>query len=183
MTTAYARTLPAEYSQPARLRVADLLSKAVFGFLLILICLTAIPYGTIEPWWKALFVCGVFAVCIVAILENLLSGTNRVEGIAVLLPLLALTALAFLQTISLPSGPTHPVSANMGLWNAISADPYETRFVVLQLLALTTFLALLYRYAADEKRVQILIYTVIAVAVASAIYGIVRQTMQHDPGF
>ncbi len=58
----------------ASLRIADLLSKGIFGALLGLIVLTAIPYGTVEPWWKAVFACLVFALCIGAILEGLLTG-------------------------------------------------------------------------------------------------------------
>ena len=55
--------------------------------------------------------------------------------------MLALTALAFVQTLSLGSDK----------WNAISADPFQTRFFALQMLALTVFLALLYRYANSER--------------------------------
>jgi len=79
--------------------------------------------------------------------------------------MLALTALAFFQTLS------------------ISADPFQTRFFALQLLALTAFLALLYRYANTERRVRVLIYTILGVAVASAVFGILRQTAQHQTGF
>ena len=127
---------------------------------------TAIPYGTVEPWWKAAFICAVFAICIAAIIEWLVSGADRIDGAPVLLPMLALSVIAFAQT-----------------WNAISADPFQTRFFALQMLVLTAFLALLYRYAATERRVRILVYTVLGIAVASAIFGILRQTTQHQTGF
>src|ERR1044072_9251175 len=129
-------------------------SKLIFGALCVLIVLAPIPYGTVEPWWKAAFVCAVFAICIVAIVEALISRANRVEGGPVLVPMLALTALAFFQTLS------------------ISADPFQTRFFALQMLALTLFLALLYRYANTERRVRVLVYTILAVAVVSAFFGI-----------
>src|SRR6267378_3439373 len=91
----------------ATLRIADLLSKGIFGALLGLIVLTTIPYGTVEPWWKAVFACLVFALCIGAILEGLLSGgLSNSAAIArrwLLLPLLALAVFAFAQTISLGS--------------------------------------------------------------------------------
>jgi O-antigen ligase len=134
---------------------------------------TAIPYGTVEPWWKAAFVCAVFAICIVAIIENLVSGCYPIIGGSILLPMLALSALAFVQTLSF----------SPDKWNAISADPFQTRFFALQMLALTVFLALLYRYANSERRIRILVFTIIAVAVASAIFGILRQTTQQQTGF
>jgi len=139
--------------------------KLVFSALIALVAITAIPYGTVETWWKAAFVCAVFAICIVAIIETLVSGSNRIAGGPVLLPMLSLSALAFLQTFS------------------VSADPFQTRFFALQLLALTTFLALLYRYANTERRLRVLVSTVLAVAVASAVFGILRHTTQHETGF
>ena len=139
-----------------------------------LITLAAIPYGTVEAWWKAAFICAVFAICIVAIIESLVSGANRIDGGSVLLPMLALAVLAFAQTISLGSS---------DVWNAISADPFQTRFVALQILALAAFLALLYRYANTERRVRVLIYTILGVAVMSAVFGLLRHTTQHETGF
>src|SRR6185369_3270567 len=104
---------------------------------------------------------------------------KRLEGASVLLPMLALSLLAFLQTLSLGSR----TEADLSVWNTISADPYQTRFFALQMLALTVLLALLYRYASTEGRVRVLVYTVLAIAVASAVFGIMRQTTQQETGF
>jgi hypothetical protein len=154
-------------------------NKLIFIALLGLIVITPIPYGTVEPWWKAAFVCAVFAICIVALIETLKNRIERIEGASILLPMLALSLLAFLQSLSLGSR----IEANLSVWNTISADPYQTRFFALQMLALTTFLALLYRYASTERRVRVLVCTVFAIAVASAVFGILRQTTQQDTGF
>jgi O-antigen ligase len=155
------------------------LSKLIFGALIVLIVLTPIPYGTVEPWWKAAFVCAVFAICILALVEKLITNNTVIAGKSILLPMLALSALAFLQTLSLGTR----TESNLPVWNAISADPYQTRFFALQLLALTAFLALLYRYANNARRIRVLVYAVLAIAVASAIFGILRQTTQHETGF
>jgi O-antigen ligase len=144
-----------------------LLSKAVFAALIGVIVVAAIPYGTAEPWWKAAFVCAIFAICVVAIIETLASGSAWIEGGSVLLPMLALAALAFVQAFS----------------SALSADPFQTRFFALQLLALTVFLALLYRYGNTERRVRVLVYTILGIAVASAVFGILRQSTQQGTGF
>jgi len=156
------------------LKFEDILSKAVFAALVALMVIAAIPYGTVEPWWKAAFVCAVLAICIVAIIEMLVARANRVEGSTVLLPMLALSALAFLQTLSIGSS---------NVWSAISADPFQSRFFALQILALTMFLALLYRYANTERRVRVLVYTILAVALMSAVFGLLRHTTQHETGF
>ena len=147
------------------MRINQLLSKAVFGALVGLIVVTAIPYGTAELWWKAAFVCAVFAICVFAIIETLVSRSTWIDGGSVLLPMLALSALAFVQAIS------------------ISADPFQTRFFALQILALTAFLALLYRYANTPGRVRVLVYTILGVAVVSAVFGILRHSTQQETGF
>ena len=148
--------------------------KLIFGLLIALMVIAAIPYGTVEPWWKAAFVCAVFATCIVAIIEMLVAGAKQVEGGAVLLPMLALSVLAFVQTLSIGAS---------DVWSAISADPFQSRFFALQMLALTVFLALLYRYANTERRVRVLVYTILGVAVVSAVFGLLRHTTQHETGF
>ena len=156
-----------------------MLNKLIFSALVVLIVVVPIPYGTVEPWWKAAFVCAVFAICILALIENLFRSNAEIAGKGIVLPMLALSALAFLQTLSLGTR----TEANLQVWNAISADPYQTRFFALQMLALTAFLAMLYRYASTTGRIRVLVYTVLGIAVASAVFGILRQTTQQDTGF
>ncbi len=64
----------------------------------------------------------------------------RIESQAdrVLLPMLALSALAFVQTLSLGSSKRSFGTRSVPIH-------YQTRFFALQMLALTAFLALLYR--------------------------------------
>ena len=60
-TTAEIETIAAaDRSGSASLRVASVLGTTVFVALLCLIVLTAIPYGTTQPWWIASFVCHSF---------------------------------------------------------------------------------------------------------------------------
>lgn len=163
-------------------RLARVVGQIVFVSLLCLVVLTAIPYGTSQPWWIALFVCGVFALSILWVIEGFVSASWLKEDWPLVLPLAALALFAFVQTLPLNrSGKLAGIS--VAPWNAISADPYQTRFFVLELLALTLAGVFLLRYAASERRVRIMINVVIGVAVASAIFGILRQTTQHSVGF
>ena len=153
-----------------------MLKKLIFGTLLSLLIIAAIPYGTVEPWWKAAFVCAVFMICVVAIIDT--RSLKIAEG-SILLPMLALSALGFVQTLSFGSQQV----AGITVRNTISADPFQTRFFVLQVLALTAWLALLYRYVNTESRMRALVYTILGVAVVSAIFGVLRQATQHQIGF
>lgn len=177
-------SFPTTDEQLVRLRIASLFDKTVFGALLVLLVLSAVPYGTVEPWWKAAFVCAAFLICIVAIVETLISGECDIGGSrAILLSMIALCGLALIQTINIRSAEADPTVAALGVWNAISADPYQTRFFALQLLALTVCLALLYRYVRTPARINLLIHVILAVGVMSALFGILRQSLQHEPGF
>jgi len=170
--------------QLVRLRIAGFFDKTVFSGLLVLLALSAVPYGTVEPWWKAVFVCAVFLTCIVAIVETLLSGECTIGGArGILLPMIALSGLALIQTINIRRADADPAVATLGAWNSISADPYQTRFFVLQLLALTACLGLLYRYCRTQARINLLVQVILGIGVASAVFGIVRQGVQHEPGF
>ncbi len=47
------------------------LSPVIFYSLLVLLPLTAIPYGTVEPWWVALFECAVFLIAVLGVADAL----------------------------------------------------------------------------------------------------------------
>ena len=166
---------------PVRLRLGVILDRALFGSLLLLICLAPIPYGTSHPWWKALFICFVLIATIFAVIEFMLNDARRIEGLSLILPVVVLIVFAFLQTISWPASAIAGLS--VPAWNAISADPYQTRFVVLQLIALSLVILLVYRYANTDSRMKVLIHVILGIAVVSAIYGILRQTVQRETGF
>ncbi|MFN2512417.1 MAG: O-antigen ligase family protein [Pyrinomonadaceae bacterium] len=160
---------------------AEISGKVIFGSLLALIVFTAVPYGTAEPWWKAFFICAVAALSLLALVESVLSGRWSTRGWPLLVPLVLATVFAFLQTVPLGARPIPGIPH--ASWNAISADPFATRFFALQLFALTLAAALLFRYVSTERRLNIVIHVVIGVVVASAIFGMMRQTTQHSAGF
>jgi O-antigen ligase len=164
-------------------RVAKVLGTIVFASLLVLIILTAIPYGTAEAWWKAFFVCAVSVLTIIWLIEGLLSETEFVTGWSLVIPIAALALLSFFQTLSIGHSGALPGAITGAPWTAISVDPYQTRFFMAQLLALMLAGVFLTRYGSSESRLRTLINVVIGVAVASAIFGILRQTTQHQPGF
>lgn len=166
-----------------RLRVANVLGQIVFVSLLCLLVLTAIPYGTSQAWWKAIFVCVVFSLAILWLIETFISGSGLRDDWPLALPLAALALFAFLQTLAIPNQSGKSAGISFVPWNAISADPYQTRFFVLELLALTLAGLFFMRYVASERRMRIMFNVVIGVAVASALFGILRQTAQHSAGF
>jgi O-antigen ligase len=153
----------------------------VFVALLALIPLAAIPYGAVKPWALAIFECTVFALSILAIIE--ISADDNVDWreFKILLPLLALVVFAYLQTISFKQS-TVPLNG-ASTWSALSFDPFETRRWLTEMLAMILFGAMLLRYTSSEGRLRVLVTIILLVGVGSALFGIVRQTTQREPGF
>src|SRR5260370_25993463 len=84
----------------ARIQAARFLGSTIFYSLLALIALVAIPYGTVEPWWQALFECVVFVLAAFSLIELFLSGSGQFSSYRILLPLVALALFGLLHTVS-----------------------------------------------------------------------------------
>jgi O-antigen ligase len=160
-------------SAEVRVRFLD---PVIFYSLLALIALTAIPYGTVQPWWIAAFECGVFLIAGLAVVDATLNQKPSLR-ISPVLPLLALVFFALVQSV--PIFRTGPIPA----LTAVSADPYGTRSFAVQLFALTLVILLVCRYVSSESRLRRLVFVIIGIAVASALFGIARQHWQQSPGF
>ena len=115
------------------------------------------------------------------LIDGFLSNAWVTNGWPIILPIAALIAFSFLQTV--PLGKLQLPSIGSPASRTISVDAYETRFFALQLSAIGLFGIFLFRYLTSVRRLRIVIHLVIAIAVASAIFGIVRRTTQHDTGF
>src|SRR6202521_1994902 len=97
------------YSREAASRA---IAATVFYSLLIVMVLTAIPYGAAEPWWKALADCLILVLATFGLVGKLLEGRVHGEagryGYQLIFPLLALVAFAFIQTLPWFSSTTWP---------------------------------------------------------------------------
>jgi len=167
--------------QPGRDKVVSLVSRTIFVSLLGLILFTAIPYGTDGTRWEAPFEIAVFMLAILSVLDSMIRRTwPQRSNLAMVIPLAGLLLLATLQVIplsgSIPLVGRIPVAG-------VSADPYETRLFIFKLLALIITALLINQYCSTHFRLRALIHTIIIVGVASALFGLLRQTTQHSPGF
>ena len=151
----------------------------IFYSLVVIIALVAIPYGTVEPWWEAVFECAVFALGLVWIVHGLFSGAWIKGSVRIFYPMIALVALALVQSLPL----WQMDWAGNKVWYAISADPFESRRFALKTGALILAGVMLVRYTANRRRLSVLVHAIIGVALATALFGIARRGMQHAPGF
>ena len=156
-------------------RPASLLGRFVFYCALLLVAASAVPYGSIEPWWEAAFVSAALALGCLWAVEAVLTGGWGLgrRDLLLLLPAVALTLFALFQTL--------PLGAAAG---AISADPFETRLFAAKVAALTLLGAILLRFGRARGRLHAMVIAVVGVGAASALFGILRQaTQQEGEGF
>lgn len=151
--------------------------RVVFGALLAVLALAAVPYGSVEDWWTALFQCAAFALGIVWAVDDGRRRGLSVRGVPLVAPLLCLLLFAYVQTLPLLAAPP-PSPPDEFARKTVSADPFATWQFVLLLASLVLFGQLLLRYTSDEGRVRALVLTVVGVGVASALFGIARQFAQ-----
>jgi len=155
-----------------------LLGRVVFYGLLVLTFLTAIPYGTAQPWSEGIFQCAVFAFALLFIVEGYLSGSWRFVGSMILLPAILLVGFAWIQSV--PFWESNLAAATSGkVWLAISSDPYESQHFALKAGSLTLAGYLMLRYLNSRRRLSALITVILGVSVASAAFGILRQGLQR----
>jgi O-antigen ligase len=154
----------------ARERVAELLDLFVFASLLILIAAVAVPYGTVEPWWISLYEASVFGLGVLWVVQRLMVRRWRFHFNTTFAAAGMLVAFAFVQTLPLRT--------------TISADPFETWLTGLKLLALLLNGVLLQQYLSTPLRLNLVMKVLIGVALASAVFGIVRASAQQsEAGF
>lgn len=161
-------------------RFAYFFERAIFFAMLVLIALAAIPYGATDPWWEGVVECAIFILTALWVIHGLLTGAWGCKERSLILPLFATVVFAFLQKLPLRNASR---IAEGQAAEAISSDPYGTGLFALKLLAITLFFALCARFTSSARRLRALIYLIIGVCEASALFGILRQTVQREPGF
>jgi O-antigen ligase len=178
--------------RPLRIAAASLIDSVLFYSLLVVMLLVAIPYGTVEPWWKALFQCLVFVLAGLAVIEKWLriktgshDSATSLAGYQhgetpLLLPALALIVFALTQTIPWSS---YSIGGTGSSPITLSADPFQTRLFAIQLSALVLMGWLMVLYTYNQRRLYLLIETIIAIGVMCAGFGLWRQASQRQVGF
>jgi O-antigen ligase len=157
------------------------LSNFIFFGLLGLLVLVSMPYGSVEPWWRALFECLIFVLAVLFLIDIANKGDWNLSRYKCFWPLVALIVFAFIQTI--PFGKFSSPALSEALPRTISADPQGTWSWTIEMLALILLAMMLLRYVNDQRRFKWLVYVIVGIAVASAIFGVYRQMIQHQPGF
>ena len=154
--------------------------RVIFYGLLGTIVLTTIPYGSVHPWWIALFECIVFILGALALIDLFLTKATLPEGKSLAVPLLALCIFILFQALPIFEASNRELP-NVRL--ALSADPFSSLQLAIKLFAFIVVGVLLLRYTSSEKRLRSLVYVVVGVAVASALFGLLKHGTPTGAGW
>lgn len=161
---------------PVQIRLAELLDRLIYPALIVLVILVAVPNGTIDAREVSRFESVVFTLTALWVIEGFIAGSWQLNQQRLLLPLVGLLLLAAIQALPLSD---NRVAEDSVLRSAfLSVDQFQTRLWILRTGAVLLTGALLLRFTSSERRLQLLVFAVIAVGVGSALFGIVRQVGQ-----
>ncbi|HVF50388.1 MAG TPA: O-antigen ligase family protein [Pyrinomonadaceae bacterium] len=196
--TTLASNAPAQPT-PSRVRATDARSNAhrspsgdetertlASRFIILMLCLTValstLAFGTVHSWSLAIFYMGAGAVVVAWAADAWRSRRLRVSRNVLQLPLAALILLGLVQLLPLGTG---GAGAALPLESArtISFDPYATRFVLIQLVALFIYFAAALSFIDSQKRLRLVVRTIIIFAFALSVVSMILFFISPDRVF
>jgi O-antigen ligase len=150
-----------------------LASRFIFLILCSAIVLSALVYGTVHYWALAFFNVGALAVVVLWAADAWRLGSLRISKNALQLPMLALLALGAIQLLPLRNIDTAalPISPV----KTLSLDPYATRIVLAEFVALLIYFAAVLVFTDSPHRLRLLVRTIIIFGFLLAIFGLTQS--------
>ncbi len=152
----------------------SLASRFLFLLLCVAIVLSALAYGTVHYWTLSIFSLG--AVCILAfwVADAWRLGQLRVSRNPLQLPLLGMLALGCIQLLPLRNPQTDGL-LNTAPVKSFSLDPYSTRLVLVQILALSIYFAAVLVFTDTPRRLRLLVRTITIFGFFLALFGLTQS--------
>jgi len=117
-----------------------LASRFAFLIICLAIILSALAYGTVHAWSLAIFFIGSLVLLVLWVVDNWNLGAVRISRNVLQIPLLGLIALGLIQLLPLRT-PETVAGIALPLVRSLSFDPYATRFIVIEVVALLIYFA------------------------------------------
>ena len=146
-----------------------------FSFLIIClaIILSALAYGTVHAWSLAAFFIGSVVLLVLWVIDSWNLGTLRVSRNILQLPLLGLLALGLIQLLPLRNPDVGSLS--LPLVHSLSFNPYATRFIVIEIVALLIYFGATLVFVDTPKRLRLLVRTITIFGFFLAIFGLTQS--------
>jgi len=151
-----------------------LASRFAFLIICLAIILSALAYGTVHAWALATFYLGSVVLLVLWVVDSWNLGAVRISRNVLQLPLLGLLALGLIQLLPLRTPETVP-GIVLPLVRSLSFDPYATRFIVIEVIALLIYFAATLVFVDTPKRLRLLVRTITIFGFFLAIFGLTQS--------
>src|SRR5258708_2824369 len=156
-----------------------LASRFAFLIVCLAIILSALVYGTVHYWALAVFFLGGVTLLILWLIDGWNLGSFRISRNVLQLPLIGMFLLGVFQLLPL----RHPEDVgthSIPLVSSLSFDPYSTRFILVQIAALTIYFAAVLVFTDTPKRLTLLVRTIGVFGFFLAIFGLTQSFTSPD---
>jgi O-antigen ligase len=152
-----------------------------FAFLLVClaIILSALAYGTVHYWALAIFFLAAVSILVLWLIDSWNLGTFRLSRNILQLPVLGMFLLGAFQLLPL----RHPEDIgthSIPLVSSLSFDPYSTRLILVQTMALLIYFAAVLVFTDTPKRLRLLVRTIAVFGFFLAIFGLTQSFTSPD---
>lgn len=156
------------------------IGKVIVALLCGIPIIAALAYGGVDALALGVMFLLVAIISILWIVDSWRSGELRYSPDLIQLPILGLVLIAIVQLL-----PFAPVDASAQLLNipvsrAISADPYATRFFLLQLIVFFLFFAASLAYIPGGERTKKIAFVLVIFGAMLAFFGILQKLSTAD---
>ncbi len=140
--------------------------------------LTTLAFGTVDYWTLAAFQAGAALIVVCWAVDAWRARTLRVSSNALQWPLIGLILLGLIQVLPLGGAlDTGGALAGEGLSKTLSLDPYATRLVLIQLIALFIYFAAVLAYTDSPRRLRTIVRTIIIFGFVVAFIAIIQSLL------
>ncbi len=156
-----------------------LASRFAFLIVCVAIILSALAYGMVHYWALAGFLIGGAAILVLWLIDSWNLGSFRLSRNVLQLPLVGMFLLGVFQLLPL----RHPEEVGTGSLppvSSLSFDPYATRLILVQIVALLIYFAAVLVFTDTPKRLRLLVRTITVFGFFLAIFGLTQSFTSPD---
>lgn len=150
-----------------------LASRLAFLMICVAVVLTTLAYGTVHYWALATFALSAAGVVCLWSVDGLVLRSARISRNGLQLPLLGMVVLGLIQLLPLRAAdnaglPISPI-------RALSQDPYATRLVLVQIVALLIYFVATLVFTDTPRRLRTIVRTITIFGFLLAMFGLTQS--------
>ncbi|MDQ3756224.1 MAG: O-antigen ligase family protein [Acidobacteriota bacterium] len=168
--TATAATAPPESAEAG----STTASRFIILTLCLALTLSTLAFGTVHSWTIAFFQLGAALVVVLWAADAWRTRALRLSRNVLQWPLVGLFIVGLFQLLPLRGGGESIEGLSVEPVQALSLDPYATRFVLIQLAALFIYFAATLVFINSPRRLRLLVHVLLIFGFLLALYGLLQ---------